>query len=59
MKYEVSDVDKAEMAQFLERIFGEMQIQNDEVRRINGELSEFGYELNWSECSGVWEIYYR
>lgn len=59
MKIEITDVDKSEMVHFLLRIFGEMTIPDDEISRINSELSDYGYELSWYEACDCWEIYSR
>ena len=59
MKIEVTDVDSGEMRHFLERIFGEMPIDDKNVDRINSELSEYGYELVWDCSPDCWTIYSR
>ena len=59
MKIEITDVDKSEMIHFLLRIFGEMPIPDDDLSRINSELSHYGYELVWDEACDCWEIYSR
>jgi N-acetyl-anhydromuramyl-L-alanine amidase AmpD len=59
MKYEISDVDKQEMAYFLQRIFNGMKIHNDDVNHINRELSEYGYELSWTDWADEWQIFYH
>jgi len=57
MKYEISDVDRREMASFIEDLFAKMDVRSEDLEHINYVLGQYGYELAWSALTDSWEVY--